>query len=70
VDLAALPAALRSRVLRRWLAAQGAGEVGAGHVRAVEALVLAWRGQRGVDLPGGTVAREGGRLLWQAVARG
>ena len=46
------------------------GEVGADHVRAVEALVVAWRGQRGVDIPGGTVAREGGRLLWQAVARG
>ncbi|GAA1833204.1 tRNA lysidine(34) synthetase TilS [Microlunatus capsulatus] len=68
--LAALPAALRGRVLRRWLAREGAGDVGADHVRAVEALVLAWRGQRGVDLPGGTVARSGGRLLWQAVGRG
>ncbi len=68
--LAALPAALRSRVLRRWLGARAAGDVGADHVRAVEALVLAWRGQRGVDLPGGTVARQAGRLLWQAVARG
>ncbi|GAA1426552.1 tRNA lysidine(34) synthetase TilS [Microlunatus lacustris] len=69
-DLAALPAALRSRVLRRWLAARGAQDVGADHVGAVEALVLAWHGQRGVDLPGGTVARREGRLLWQAVARG
>ena len=69
-ELAALPAALRSRLLRRWLAERGAQDVGADHVRAVEALVLAWRGQRGVDLPGGTVARREGRLLWQAVARG
>jgi tRNA(Ile)-lysidine synthase len=69
-DLAALPPALRSRVLLRWLAARGAGDLGAGHVRAVETLVLAWRGQRGVDLPGGTVTRRAGVLLWQAVARG
>nr|WP_294693809.1 tRNA lysidine(34) synthetase TilS [uncultured Friedmanniella sp.] len=69
-QLAALPAALRGRVLRRWLAAQGADEVTAEHIRAVEALVLAWRGQRGADLPGGAVARQDGRLLWQAVARG
>ena len=68
--LAALPAALRGRVLRRWLVARGAAEVTAEHVRAVEALVLAWRGQRGADLPGGAVARQHGRLLWQGGARG
>ena len=37
---------------------------------AVEALVLAWRGQQGVDLPGGAVARRHGRLLWQGMGRG
>jgi tRNA(Ile)-lysidine synthase len=68
--LAALPAALRGRVLRRWLAARGASELTAEHVRAVEALVLAWRGQQGVDLPGGAVARQHGRLLWQGMGRG
>ncbi len=68
--LVALPPALRSRVIRRWLGACGAGDVGADHVWAVEALVLSWHGQRGVDLPGGTVARREGRLLWEAVARG
>jgi len=69
-ELAGLPAALRSRVLRRWLTTRGAQDVGADHVGAVEALVLTWRGQRGVDLRGGTVTRRAGRLLWQAVARG
>jgi tRNA(Ile)-lysidine synthase len=68
--LAALPAAVRSRVLRRWLAARGAAEVTAEHVRAVEALVLAWHGQQGAHLPGGAVARQHGRLLWQAGGRG
>jgi tRNA(Ile)-lysidine synthase len=69
-ELAALPPALRGRVLRRWLSARGADEVTSEHVRAVEALVLGWHGQRGVDVAGGTVARRGGRLLWQAVGRG
>ncbi|SDR76629.1 tRNA(Ile)-lysidine synthase [Friedmanniella luteola] len=68
--LAVLPAALRSRVLRRWLAGRGAEDVGAEHVQGVDALVTAWHGQRGVDLRGGTVARREGRLLWQAVGRG
>jgi tRNA(Ile)-lysidine synthase len=63
--LAALPPAVRRRVLRR--AALGAGspatDLTAAHVRAVEALVTGWRGQSWVDLPGGVRARrEGARV--------
>jgi tRNA(Ile)-lysidine synthase len=56
--LAALPAAVRSRLLRRAVVAAGApsGSVTAGHVAAVDRLVVDWRGQRGVSLPGGLVA--------------
>lgn len=69
-DVADLPPALRHRVLRRWLLARGSADLGLGHVLAVEALLLRWHGQRGVAVPGGTVTRRGGQLLWQAVARG
>jgi tRNA(Ile)-lysidine synthase len=68
--LTPLPAALRHRVLRRWLLARGAEDPGLTHVLAVEALVLRWRGQQGVQIPGGTVSRQAGQLLWQAVGRG
>jgi len=61
--LVALPDALRTRVLRAWLLALGADDVGAVHVHAVDALVVAWRGQAGVDLPGVHVSRRGGRLF-------
>lgn len=53
--LAALPAAVRRRVLRA--AALGGGapptDLACVHIDALEALVLDWHGQRGVDLPGG-----------------
>lgn len=64
-ELAALPAAVRGRVLRALLVDAGvpAGSLSAAHVAAVGALVGDWRGQRGVDLPGGYRARrECGRL--------
>jgi tRNA(Ile)-lysidine synthase len=56
--LATLPAAIRSRLLRRAIVAAGApsGSVTAGHVAEVDRLVVDWRGQRGVSLPGGLVA--------------
>jgi len=59
------PPALRRRVLRR--AALDAGcpgtELFAVHVDAMDALLTDWRGQRGVDLPGGLRARrQGGEL--------
>ena len=62
--LAALPAALRRRVLRGWLAGAGVRDVQAVHLGSVEALVVRWRGQGSVDLPGGVgVVRTSGRLL-------
>jgi len=60
--LAQLPAALRRRVIRRWLMRCGAGETTLGQVAGVEVLVVHWRGQRGLDLPGLTVTRGLGQL--------
>lgn len=65
--LADLPPAVRGRVVRRAALAAGspAGVLGAVHVRAAERLVVSWRGQQRVDLPGGvTVRRRGGKLLF------
>ncbi|HET7900890.1 MAG TPA: tRNA lysidine(34) synthetase TilS [Candidatus Nanopelagicales bacterium] len=64
-DLAALPQALRSRVVRRWLVDGGvpAGALAAEHVERVLRLVTSWRGQGAVALPGGVeAARSYGRL--------
>ena len=56
--LAALPAAVRRRVLH----SLGAGLTGA-HVDALDALVTSWRGQGPVALPGGVLAgRRSGRI--------
>jgi tRNA(Ile)-lysidine synthase len=62
-DLARLPRAVRTRVLRGWLAAAGAGPLTAERTAAVESLVSRWHGQGAVDLPGGiAVLRRSGRL--------
>ena len=63
--LAALPAAVRTRVLHGW--ARSLGAPGAAlshrHVDALDALVVAWHGQGAVHLPGAiTVGRQGDRL--------
>ena len=57
--LAALPAAVRRRVLRAAAIAAGApaGSLTAGHVAALDALVTRWHGQGPVSLPGGLVAQ-------------
>ncbi len=60
--LAEAPAALRQRALLGWLRREGMGECAAGHVRRVVALILDWHGQAGVDVPGGRVVRQRGRL--------
>ena len=65
--LARLPAAVRLRVLR--LAAIAAGsrpsDLTAAHVLAVDALVTDWRGQAGIDVPGGRRAvRRNGVLMF------
>lgn len=67
--LAGLDPALRGRVLKSWLVDQGATDITAGHVAAVDRLVTAWRGQRGVDVPGGRVRRQDGRLRWHPTHR-
>jgi tRNA(Ile)-lysidine synthase len=57
--LEALPAAIRMRVLRDAAIMAGCppGTLTAGHIEQIDALVTAWRGQRGVDLPGRVQAR-------------
>jgi tRNA(Ile)-lysidine synthase len=63
--LAAMPAALRTRVIRLMCLRCGspADALGVDHVRRVEALVIDWKGQGEVALPGGvTATRAYGRL--------
>ncbi|GAB2471686.1 tRNA lysidine(34) synthetase TilS [Xylanimonas ulmi] len=64
--LAAAPDAVRRRALRAAAIAVGApaGATGARHVAALDALVVAWRGQRATALPSGASARRAcGRLF-------
>jgi tRNA(Ile)-lysidine synthase len=66
--LAALPDAVRARVLRSAALDAGcpAGALTAGHVARIGELVTDWHGQRGVDLPGGIRAlRRSGRLCFE-----
>ncbi|MCV7371087.1 tRNA lysidine(34) synthetase TilS [Mycolicibacterium duvalii] len=49
--LTELPDAVRRRVLRGWLLAHGACGLTDTHLRAVDALVTAWRGQGAVAVP-------------------
>jgi tRNA(Ile)-lysidine synthase len=65
VALLERPAALRTRVIRRWLLRHGADEVTAGHVAAVDALVTRWHGQGEIHLPGVRVTRQDGSLHCQ-----
>ena len=64
--LRALPAAIRTRVLRDAALMAGCphGALAAGHVEAIDALVTRWRGQRWVDLPGGVRARRQAGKVW------
>ena len=69
--LAHQPPALRHRVLHRAVLDAGAppAEVTRGHVLAVDALVVAWRGQQWIDLPGPLRAvRRDGRLVFERPA--
>lgn len=60
--LAQAPPAIRDRVLRRAILAAGGrpGDVTAGHVARVAALIVDWHGQGAVDLPGATAWRPAG----------
>ena len=55
--LAQLPAAVRTRVLRMWAAANGAEPLTAERTAALDALITDWRGQAEVQLPGGVRVR-------------
>jgi tRNA(Ile)-lysidine synthase len=71
--LAALPGAIRGRVLRAAALAAGtpAGALAQRHVTEIDALVTGWHGQRGVDLPGGVrCRRQCDRLLFEPVGSG
>ncbi|MFC8532261.1 tRNA lysidine(34) synthetase TilS [Nocardia sp. NPDC057227] len=66
--LGTAPAALRRRAIRSWLLEAGARPPGDTTLRAVDALIVRWRGQGAVAVGGGTparrlvVEREHGRL--------
>ena len=64
--LHALPAAIRTRVLRDAAIMAGCppGALTAGHVERIGELVTGWRGQRWVDLPGGVRARRRDGKVW------
>ncbi|WP_304107642.1 tRNA lysidine(34) synthetase TilS [Mycolicibacterium bacteremicum] len=49
--LAALPTAVRRRVIRGWLLRHGACDLNDGQLRSVDALITEWRGQGGVAVP-------------------
>ena len=62
--LASLPDAIRSRILKMLAERLGAGPLTSFHVRAMDQLVMNYRGQGSVSLPGGFEARrEYGRLV-------
>ncbi len=62
--LAALPDAIRSRMIKMLAENRGAKPLTAAHVNAIDQLVTGFRGQGGVALPGGYEARrEYGRLV-------
>jgi tRNA(Ile)-lysidine synthase len=68
-EVAALPAAIRHRVLRSAAIAAGSppGALAQRHVASMDGLVTSWHGQRWTDLPGGVrCQRRYGRLLFTA----
>ncbi|RRO17249.1 tRNA lysidine(34) synthetase TilS [Saccharopolyspora rhizosphaerae] len=69
-ELRPLPAAVRRRVLRDWLAEEGVPEMTDAHLRAADGLVADWRGQGGPALPGDFVLRRAhGRLRVETAGR-
>jgi tRNA(Ile)-lysidine synthase len=64
--LAALPAAIRTRVLRDAAIMAGCprGALTAGHIERIEELATGWRGQRWVDLPGAIRAWRRDGKVW------
>jgi tRNA(Ile)-lysidine synthase len=71
--LAALPVAVRTRVLHRAAVAGGCppGALTARHVAEMDAVVTRWHGQRWIELPGGVRAvRRHGKLLLERPGQG
>jgi tRNA(Ile)-lysidine synthase len=65
--VASLPRALRTRVLRSWVAAFCASPLTAERTDALDALITDWHGQGPIDLPGRVaVQRTSGRLVLSA----
>ena len=63
-ELAGRPVAVRTRALREWARANGAGPMTSTHTAALDALITDWHGQGPVDLPGGLRAgRVSGKLV-------
>lgn len=58
-DLLGAPRAVRTRALREAARAAGLRALSSAHVDALDDLVVAWRGQGPIDLPGGTASRTG-----------
>jgi tRNA(Ile)-lysidine synthase len=71
-ELAAASPSVRRRVLRLAALAAGCpgGDLFAVHVRALDALVVDWHGQRGVHLPGAVTASRHGESLVLSPSRG
>jgi tRNA(Ile)-lysidine synthase len=71
-ELTAASPSVRRRVLRLAALAAGCpgGDLFAVHVRALDALVVDWHGQRGVDLPGAVTAARHGESLLLTPSRG
>lgn len=66
------PRAVRTRALREAAQAAGIRALSSAHIDAVDGLVVAWRGQGPIDLPGGLASRvgHGARACIVFVARG
>ena len=65
-DLVDQPRAVRTRRLKIWAHAHGAGSLQAIHLRAMDELIMNWHGQGPIHLPGGvSVRRTSGRLYLQ-----
>ena len=58
-ELRGAPRAVRTRALREAASGAGIHALSSTHVDALDDLVVAWRGQGPIDLPGGTASRVG-----------
>ena len=73
-SLRGAPRAVRTRALREGAQAAGIRALSSTHVDAIDDLVVAWRGQGPIDLPGGLASRVGhgarARIVFVARERG